>query len=559
MGMLAVAVSALGLTGCDKSTEPDNHPPVIASITASADSINLGGTVTLIAVVTDQDGDSLGYEWSAPKGTFNATDDDTVTWTAPEVQEIVTITLKVNDGVNITTGTRDIGVEVYVPSVQPYYLGAEACSGCHSDTYSDWIETNHADARDRKIADPTGHYSSYCDGCHTVGYDTSIDNGGFDENPISDLANIQCENCHGPASAHVAGLGDVTQISASVSEDVCAGCHVSSRNNMWSDWEASRHLVGASLDTSDAGWHEGGDSCSRCHTGTGFIEYIESGAAIEVDKTTFSSINCIACHDPHNGANEHLIRELDSATMAGGEVVTDGGYGIVCMNCHTGRRSQSQVIDRVTNGYSRSLAPHHGIQGGFLTVDVFYDVSNPLEIFEWSETSHLQMENSCVTCHMEGHGGLNESGNPNVSGHAYEADVEACEPCHGILSTFDDIMAKGDYDGNGIIEGLTTEVDNLVNILEGAIVASGLDSIDALGMDYAAARPDTHDVWLPVLANGYTQIQVRAAVWNYKAVEYDHSHGIHNAAFTVQLLQQSYKFLMGVDVPNARMLTSGER
>ena len=552
-----MAVSALGLTGCDKSTEPDNHPPVIASISASADSINQGGTITLIAVVTDQDGDSLGYVWSAPKGTFNATDDDTVTWTAPEVQEIVTITLKVNDGVNITTGTRDIGVEVYVPSVQPYYVGAEACSNCHAATYNDWLETNHADARDRKIADPAGHYASYCDGCHTVGYDTSIDNGGYDENPVSKLANIQCENCHGPASAHVASLGDVTEISASVSEDVCADCHMSTRNNQWSDWEAHQHSTGHTL---QPGAHY--RSCgARCHSGNGYIEEV-SGAAVA--DTTQIVINCITCHDPHDATSKHQIRLYPSGvTTPGGDVVTDGGLGNLCLGCHTGRRSQSDVIDRVTNGYfsrgaAQAIGPHHGNQGAFLNPDVFYDVSDTLEVFEWSDTSHLTMENSCVTCHMEGHGGVNEYGSPNVSGHAYEADVEACEPCHGVLTTFDDITAKGDYDGNGLIEGVQTEVEDLMDTLMTAIVATGLDT-SVVGLGKAAGNLDTSAVWIPVIANGYTQIQVRAAVWNLLSVEYDHSHGMHNAAFTVQLLQQSYKFLMGVDVPNARMLTSRER
>lgn len=52
---------------------------------------------------------------------------------------------------------------------------------------------------------------------------------------------------------------------------------------------------------------------------------------------------------------------------------------------------------------------------------------------------------------------------------------------------------------------------------------------------------------------------MRQAGFNLLAVEFDHSHGIHNAAFTVQLLQQSYKHVTGFDIPNGHMLMPGER
>lgn len=557
LGMVALAVSSFALMGCEeKSTESGNSAPEIVSITASSTSISQGAETILVAVVTDDDGDTIEFRWSAPKGTFSSTDNDTVTWTSPEVEEIVTIELEVNDGINISKSTIDIGVDVYVPAVQPYYLGAEACSGCHSSTYAAWQETHHADAATSILE--SDHGADYCFECHTTGYDTELANGGFDDNPVSSLHNVQCENCHGPASAHVAGGGDVSEITLSVSEDVCAGCHVSTRNNGWSDWEAHQHNVGHTI--YEGSYYSG---CgARCHSGSGYIEEV-SGSA--VSDTTFISINCITCHDPHDATNDHQIRLYpNGVTAPNGDTVTKGGLGNLCLGCHTGRRSADEIEDQVANGSSH-FGPHHGNQGAFLYPDVFFvDVVG--SGFVWSSSQHLLMEDSCVTCHMEGHDGVNEYGSPNTSGHAYEPSVEACEPCHGVLADFDDVMAKNDYDGDGAVEGVQSEVIGLTNLLLGALVATGLDTTGVSGDDAfdvvlttVGFPDDSTSVWSAVLTGGLTASAVRASGFNMATVLYDHSHGVHNAAFTIQLLQQSYKNVAGSDVPNAHVLSSGEK
>ncbi len=551
-GILVMAVSSFGLMGCeeDKVAEPDNYAPVIASITASPDTmINRGGTVTLIAVVTDEDGDAINYEWSALSGTFSATDDDTVTWTAPDDVGVVTINLEVDDGQAITTGSRDVGVEVYVPAVQPYYVGMQSCV-CHSSVVTAFEATNHATAFDRKKEEEGDGFSSYCYRCHTVGNDTSIDNGGYDENPVSELEGIQCENCHGPGSAHIASQS-ADDITVSNVEDQCAGCHVSSRNNTWADWEVHNHNVGTTI--YEGSYYSG---CGyRCHTGQGYVEEVSGAASSD---TTFASINCVTCHDPHDNTNEHLVRKYPSGvTTPYGDVVTDGGLGNLCLGCHTGRRSVTDVADQVNTGSSH-FGPHHGNQGAFLYPEVFFDVWNGA--FTWSSTQHMQIEDSCVSCHMVGHDGVNQYGNPLTSEHAYEPDVEACEPCHGVLTTFDDVIAKEDFDGDGTIEGVQSEVTGLRTVLENAIIATGIDSLTTLGLKTVVGRDSTDGVWDTVNANGvWWPSQIRGAAFNLLAVEYDQSNGVHNAAFTVQLLQQSYKYLTGNDVAGAYMLMPGER
>ncbi|NIT60796.1 MAG: hypothetical protein GWN00_32700, partial [Aliifodinibius sp.] len=55
--------------------------------------------------------------------------------------------------------------------------------------------------------------------------------------------------------------------------------------------------------------------------------------------------------------------------------------------------------------------------------------------------------------------------------------VEACEQCHGPITDFDEIMALEDFDGDGNVEGVQSEVEGLSDLLVEALVADGLDTL----------------------------------------------------------------------------------
>ena len=145
------------------------------------------------------------------------------------------------------------------------------------------------------------------------------------------------------------------------------------------------------------------------------------------------------------------------------------------------------------------------------------------EEFTWAGASHLLVQNSCKTCHLNRVEYVSDS-SPASTGHTFMPTTAACQNCHGTISSFRDIPAADDFDGDGNYEGLQDEVDGLVELLIEALVADGLDTLTYGGIE-GAFSSDTSS----------TLIQ-REAGWNLLFVESDASHGVHNPDYAVQLL-----------------------
>jgi hypothetical protein len=84
------------------------------------------------------------------------------------------------------------------------FVGAETCKQCHPRTFEHWAGTGHAHAFESLSADPKRNrtFDPQCVNCHTVGFEY---NGGFVTAATTpQFKGVQCENCHGPASLHIA-------------------------------------------------------------------------------------------------------------------------------------------------------------------------------------------------------------------------------------------------------------------------------------------------------------------------------------------------------------------
>lgn len=443
-----------------------------------------------------------------------------------------------------TNGTADLA-QTFVAGK---FVGKDTCNMCHGGLMPEnlsapWSQTLHASMFTNGINGVDGdHYGTACIGCHTLGYDPNAPaaNGGFFDiasqlkwsfpspplkagnwdavpSQLKGVANIQCENCHGPGSVHVTGSFEIG-ISKSMSSGVCSQCHDAPSHHIKSaEWNNSMHAV----TTRDPA---GSTGCVGCHTGAGFVGKMTGATNVD---TTYTAINCQTCHEPHGvtapSSNPHLIRTLATVTLAGGTTVEDAGMGTLCMNCHQSRRKAATYAAN-TPGSSR-FGPHHGPQA---------DMLEGVNAFTYGQTipssAHASVvKDTCVACHMQ----TVDATNPaflQAGGHTFKPSwspdgktsqnlVAVCQGCHGTDVTQFDFPLM-DYNGDGTIDGVQTEVQHLLDQLSSLLPPAG--------------QPKTS----LTIDSTWTQPQLEAA-YNWQFVHDDGSKGIHNTAYAVGVLKAS--------------------
>ncbi|MEW6510068.1 MAG: FlgD immunoglobulin-like domain containing protein [Bacteroidota bacterium] len=428
-----------------------------------------------------------------------------------------------------------------------------------------------------------GAYSKNCVRCHTTGWDQSANNGNFGylahldsagyqawdstwyKDPVNiaaqgeffiregdttnwhnlktnypqlkQMATIGCEQCHGPAYAHATGgafSSPDRKLGIRYDSGVCDPCHTSSgKHSIGLRYAESAHakLV--------EGSHTSRTSCFPCHSGKAFVKWTNNKANPGYDTTTVGGlptesndgnipISCSTCHDPHT--LELRTTSLDSLRNGYIPPANIGGEGKLCMNCHNARYSvKAKVTTKAPYyGFSDRFGPHYNGQA-----DIYYG-SNGYHYGDATLTgimTHGSLTDGCVTCHMVR--GMNASSptqpshtmhmtdsldNPTASG------LKACEPCHGTLTSYDDVKAGADYDGDGTIEGFQSELQGLLDKLKNRLPKD------------SAGEPVTRMSDSLLVKN---QPKVVQDLWNYYLVKNDGSHGIHNPKYAVALLQKA--------------------
>ena len=127
-------------------------------------------------------------------------------------------------------------------AVSNVFVGSGKCSGCHGDTVAAWSGTAHARAKDA-IFNPDGSFKPFrndsCVYCHVVGKGQP---GGFinmTNTPL--LANVQCENCHGSANAHVNISGRTYHPVNTLAPELCGTCHTDNHHPTYDEYEETKH------------------------------------------------------------------------------------------------------------------------------------------------------------------------------------------------------------------------------------------------------------------------------------------------------------------------------
>ncbi len=454
------------------------------------------------------------YDWAlaAPndsKATLNDSSDQNPSFT-PDVSGKYTLAEK-NSGatVNVYAGTWGGAISGQDANGRPL---AKNCTSCHDGTKADdqftaWSESGHAEIFTDNLNTST-HYGEGCFSCHTVGFDKSVSNGGFDEaadyaafldsgminkpSPnnwanvleqypkTAKLANIQCESCHGPNNGSTLHMNDtIDSARVSISSDVCGACHGEPpRHARYQQWEESGH-GNYDLAISEATVEGRGSlagHCGRCHSGQGFLAWIEqdnitkwiqgaSGnatvdelAALGLTENEVHSQTCVACHDPHDQGttsgkpNTATVRiEGNTKMLPAGFQAVGVGRGALCMTCHNTRNGAHN--DRVTPRID-DHAPHVAAQADVLMGENAFFVS------VGNRSSHSYIENTCTNCHMDLTPPPAElSYNLGGTNHTFEASLESCSSCHGV------------FDGGSLQESTHAKLEELKAAIGKAIIA----------------------------------------------------------------------------------------
>ncbi len=525
--------------------------------------VGYGTTVYLLGSgIPVEETEIIGYQWTITGDDFlfDSTEQN------PTFVPAVVGTYKVELVVTDSAGEKSKPASLDITAAK--WLGVANCAICHSDTplklgnrFEEWSMTGHAAFFAENIDHGAAYYGERCIHCHTVGYDELVDNGGFDDvarklgwtypetkeagnwakmqmdyPDLANLANIQCENCHGPGGSH---YGNRFKIATTFDSGMCGFCHDArgGGNHVKNyQWDTSNH---ASFPPIRSG--PGSESCVPCHTGIGFVMTHDEDYATHKLSTEPSAIGCAVCHDPHNEDNEHQVRVVKDVTLGNGVVVTaeEAGLGALCINCHKARTN----VDEYALEYHSRFGPHHGPQGDLVKGTGGYEYP---DITYTSFSPHMKVTgDSCVTCHMAEppedapdravglHTFRMSAAAGEIEGVTEDVvNTNACARCHGEMESIN-YMAKGDYDGDNVREGIQDEVSGLMELVGHLLPPYG--------------SPDV------AVADTYTDAELKAA-YNHIFLEEDRSQGVHNPQYAVQLLQSSYFSMTGQNIPNAYML-----
>ena len=476
------------------------------------------------------------------------------------------------------------------------YVGVATCASCHgtspqvglSDYYTPWSRTLHATMAQRGVDGFLApDYNESCFACHTLGYNKAplAVNGGFDDvaktlgwkfptvlevgnyaampTNLQNLANIQCENCHGPGSQHPGAE------SANLDVAVCATCHQDGDfHNRPKQWSLGPHGSPDGYLSVSIG-EAPNASCSKCHSPASFVDNLKGKALTRLEA---GRLTCQACHDPHNvaqfPADAHQVRIYDTVTLDDSvaptpPTLTGQGASATCMFCHNARRSPPATYSSATTMPHESTATDVllGLRASTNVQTVVAGVTNTLASVTLVNSAHAGVA-KCINCHMY------QAGNNTVGDHTFsmtdrltgDDNLAACNQCHAgvdTVSNFDHLSVVastlphgGDYDGDGVANGVQTEVTGLLTNLVNKILSTGM----TIGSGGSHWTTYTNRTSFPVVYAAQ-----RNAAWNEFLIERELSRGVHNTAYTVRLLQWSYTVLstntggnsFQTDFPNA--------
>ena len=284
-------------------------------------------------------------------------------------------------------------------------------------------------------------------------------------------------------------------------------------------------------------------SCSKCHSGEGFVNYVTTGTMIEVEAS--NGLECATCHDD---VQSFSLRSVANATYPGGAVIVEpNGDDNLCTTCHSGRESKASVDAAIASGKPAFKNVHYLPAGAVLNgsdAGVGYQYDGKTYRAKQTHVGGV----SCVGCHA-----------PETTEHSFDVhdNAAACQACHGAIALTDiRLTSNADYDGDGSnTEPLEGELAGLEDALYAAIQATAAATgkyIVYSGSSYPYFFADTNanGVLDPSEANGGNSYKgwtaaLSKAAFNFQLAHKEPGAWAHNFKYTAQLLYDSIEDLGG--------------
>jgi len=367
-----------------------------------------------------------------------------------------------------------------VTPAQGPYVGAAVCRPCHSDVHAAWSGTKHHEALSVLVAAGQGT-SANCIPCHVVGFGQPT---GYTGAGTPQLANVQCENCHGPGGNH-ASNPSVNRMTVQLGAQLCGTCHTGFHHPNYEQWQTSKHAQALALLQS---LPYATDACLQCHSVDAYLQAEDQVVLRTTAVVAQNPITCVLCHDPHEAAHTAQLR-LDPRD--------------VCIQCHT-------AGDTLPTG-----APHHpqkemlAGQGAFAADGSRLDVAGP---------HTTAVAERCVQCHVHQSAPPQPTvENPVNTGHTFLPDVPAaCQECHP---------------------------GNQASQFKAEVQGETEATLAQLGPYFTSGSPSFID---PATLNAADLARYNVAKFDWEFVTADKSRGVHNVEYTEQLLAIALDIVQGL-------------
>ena len=417
---------------------------------------------------------------------------------------------------------------VYDSSAYPYWFNDNGNGANYGNRYTDFDAALLAAAYNYQAAlkDPAGY----------------IHNGIY----LQQIVHDSIVDLGGTSSVDVIGRGDLALNGSDVG--------LALKTEQWAisghgalDEEAFRH------------WDEDGaipGSCTKCHSTAGFAEFADGDPTTE--QLPLNGVDCWSCHVSRNLFANTATRyststsgdPLEPVEFPSGAELTLGNDGNMCMACHQGRSSGSDVDDAESNGqnaydsfdfinihYYAAAAVLFGTEaaGGY-EYDNGEDYRGRNTFVGLHDTMGLNLTD-CVGCHM------NSSGDAaKRAKHTFlPEEVGDCSLCHGGGPRFRDLNTAPRTNWNAI-ESLKAQL--LVAIQAYATTgnpATGLPQDSPVQYEGSSYPYWFIDGVAPIYPNRYRDFDrtMLRAAYNYVVADKDPGGYIHNGTYVQQLLWDS--------------------